>query len=117
MFDFAIEFPRLATDRTDVRVYAKYENSPLMDYYGPGPDSDKSKRSSYRLEDAEVDVEGRYRLWRDLYGGITGGIYGANTGRGKRSGVPSTDDQFDPETTPGLLEQTNFLRSGAFPPV
>ena len=114
MLDFGIEFPRLTTDRSDLRVYAKYENSPMMDYYGPGPDSAKSNRSSYRLEDAQVDIEGRYRLWGDFYGGATGGIYGTNTGRGKRSGVPSTDDKFDPEATPGLLQQTNFLRAGAF---
>jgi outer membrane translocation and assembly module TamA len=33
-------------------------------------------------------------------------------GRGQRSGVRSTEDVFGPETTPGIDEQTNFIRFG-----
>ncbi|MCP5117270.1 MAG: BamA/TamA family outer membrane protein, partial [bacterium] len=113
MFDLDVEFPRLTTDRAEVRLYSKHENSPMMDYYGQGPESNRANRSSYRLEDTGVDLSGRYRLWRDFYVGGAGGIYGANTGPGRRSGFPSTDERFEPDEVPGLNEQTSFLRAGA----
>jgi len=112
MFDLEIDIPRLRNTRGDVRFYAKYENSPLMDYYGPGPDSVKGDRTSYLLEDTGLDVKGRFRLWKDLYIGGSAGLYLPNTGSGKRKGYPSTDEKFDPEVTPGLGEQPKFVRAG-----
>ena len=112
MFDLQVESPRLNTDRFELKLYTKYENSPQMDYYGPGPDSSKSNRSSFRLEDVEVNLEGRIRVWRKFYVGAVGGSYVANTGKGKRSGFPSTDEIFGAAQTPGLLEQSRFLRGG-----
>jgi hypothetical protein len=114
MFDLEIDFPRLNTKRGELKFYAKYENSPQMDFYGTGPDSNRANRTSYRLEDTGFDVEGRYRIWKGLYGGVTGGAYIPNTGQGKRGGFPSTDEKFDPEEVPGLGQQSNFLRAGGF---
>jgi hypothetical protein len=112
MFDLQVEFPRLNSDRVDLKFYTKYENSPRMDYYGPGPDSVKSNRSSFRLEDVGGDLEGRIRVWRKLYVGAAGGLYVANTGKGERDGFPSTEEIFDPAQTPGLSQQSRFLRGG-----
>ena len=113
MLGLEIDFPRLTTERGELQVYLKHENSPMMDYYGPGPDSDKSGRSSYRLEDTSFDVKGRYRVWNQLYVGALGGMYFPNTGRGRRGGFPSTDELYDPSITPGLGDQGKFLRAGA----
>jgi outer membrane protein assembly factor BamA len=112
MFDTEVNFPRFNTRRVDVRAYAKYENSPQMDYYGPGQDSDQANRTSYRLEDASLDFKGRYRAWKGLWLGGTGGLYAPNTGPGKRSGFPSTEEKFTPIQTPGLDAQPDFLRAG-----
>ena len=112
MFDAEVNFPRVNTRRVDVRAYAKYENSPQMDYYGPGQDSDKDNRTSYRLEDASLDFKGRYRVWKGLWLGGSGGLYAPNTGPGKRSGFPSTEEKFTPQQTPGLDAQPDFLRAG-----
>ncbi len=92
MFDAEFNFPRLNTRGVDVRVYAKYENSPQMDYYGPGQDSDKANRTSYRLEDASLDFKGRYRVWKGLWLGGYRRLYAPNTGPGQRSGFPSTEE-------------------------
>jgi outer membrane protein assembly factor BamA len=113
MFDFLVDFPRLKSQRGELEVYFKYENSPMMDYYGPGPDSYRANRSSYRLEDASLDVRGRYRIWNALYATATAGVYQPNTGPGTRDDFPTTDEKFTPEETPGLGEQTRFLRAGA----
>ena len=112
MFDAEVNFPRLNTRRGDLRVYAKYENSPQMDYYGPGQDSNKDNRTSYRLEDASIDLRARYRVWNRLWVGVTGGFYAPNTGPGKRSGYPSTEEEFTPLQAPGLDAQPDFLRTG-----
>jgi len=114
MFDFDLRFPRLTRKRFDFFVYAKQESSPMMDYYGPGPDSPKSGRTSYLLQDYSVDAEGRFRIWKALYAGGSGGYYRAYVGRGKRSGFPSTDERFGPDQAPGIQRQGGFLRAGAF---
>jgi outer membrane protein assembly factor BamA len=113
MFDVELSSPRLSTERTELTFYAKYENSPMMDYYGPGPNSSKSNRTSYRLEDLGVDFGGRYRVWNRLFAGASLGGYFSNVGRGKRSGIPSTEQVFTPEQAPGLNVQPNLLRVSA----
>ena len=113
MFDLELDFSSLRSERSEVRLYAKYENSPMMDYYGPGPDSSKDDRTSYRLEDGSVDLEGRFRVWKGIHAGGSVGGYFPNTGRGKRNGVPSTEEIFDPTVTPGLGDQGMFFRVGA----
>jgi len=113
MFDVEVDFSRFVTKRrSELRVYAKYENSPQMDYYGPGQDSRKEDRTSYRLEDTSIDLRGRYRVWKGLWLGFTGGFYAPNTGPGKRDGFPSTEEKFTPVQTPGINRQPNFLRAG-----
>ena len=112
MADLQIEFPRLRSTRGELDVYMKYENSPMMDYYGPGPDSRKADRSSYRLEDGSIDVRGRYRIWNALYARGSAGYYRPNTGPGTRDGYPTSDEKFTPDQTPGLGKQSQFLRTG-----
>ena len=52
------------------------------------------------------------RMERTLAGRFTGGFYAPNTGPGKRSGFPSTEEKFTPDQTPGLDAQPDFLRAG-----
>jgi len=113
MFDLELDFSSLRSDRGQLRIYAKYENSPKMDYYGPGPDSQKGDRVSYLLEDGSADLEGKYRIWKGLHLGGSVGGYFPNVGRGRRSGVPSIDEVYDPVSTPGLGKQPTFFRAGA----
>jgi outer membrane protein assembly factor BamA len=112
MFDFEIGFPSLHKGRGQFALYTKYENSPAMDYYGAGPDSDLNDRTSYRFEDFAIDLAGRYRLKKDLYIGGFFGWYFPNIGRGQRSGFPSIEDKFAPEDAPGLGTQADHLRTG-----
>jgi hypothetical protein len=114
MFDLGIDFLRTHGGRGQLGLYTRYENSPMMDYYGLGPDSNLSDRTSYRLEDFGLDLEGRYQLGENLhFGGFIGGYF-PNVSRGQRSGSPSTEDRFDPKMTPGLDNQPDFLRAGIF---
>lgn len=116
MFDFWMDFPRVArSEHTFFNLYARYENSPQMDYYGPGPFSREENRTSYRLEDLRFLLEGGYQVGRIFRVGATGGLYGAHIGAGQRGGVPSTEEVFDDSTTPGLSQQPDlFLVGGVF---
>jgi len=112
MFDFEIEFPSVHEGRGQFGLYAKYENSPSLDYYGAGPDSSLGDRTSYRLEDLTLDLTGRYRLGKRLYLGGFAGWYSPNINRGQRPGFPSIEDKFTPEEAPALDLQADQLRMG-----
>ncbi len=114
LVDFELTFPKLQTERAFLNLYAKYENSPQIDFYGKGPDSSEGDRTSYRLETASVDVNAGYQLFGFLDLGITGAMVNVHTGPGKRRGVPSTDEIFDQVSAPGLGEDTYYGGFGGF---
>ena len=114
LFDAEIGFKSLETERFFFDFYTKFESSPQMDFYGPGPDSNPEDRTSYLYEDFAADFRAGYTLGRYFsFGGTFGGLT-IHTGTGKRSGVPSTDEVFDPEDVPGLGVDTSFSRVGGF---
>lgn len=114
LFDVELSMPRLANERVSFDLLAVHENSPLMDYYGPGPDSMRSDRTSYRLEDTGIDLSATVTPLGHVRLGATGGLYIVNTGPGGRAAYASIEEVFTPQTTPGLDEQPAFLRAGGF---
>jgi len=110
MFDFEVDLQKMRSKKSYLDFYMKYENSPQMDYYGAGFDSDKNDRTSYRLEDTGLDFRGGIEVLPNfVLGGNVGGLF-VHTGRGTRSDVPSTEEVF--ESVPGLNEDTAFGRWG-----
>lgn len=88
LFDVKLVLPRLVHNRHFLEFQARHENSPRMDYYGRGPDSIRSQRTSYRLEDTGLDITTGVKPIRRLRLGVTGGYYAVNTGRGQRPRFP-----------------------------
>ena len=108
--DVELSFPKLRNESGGfVNVYAKYEHSPRMDYYGPGQNSSRDDRTSYRFEDYSVDAQAGFQPVRNLNIGLTAGLISVLTGRGRRPGTPSTDELFAP---PGFGIDTYFTRGG-----
>ncbi len=114
LVDFELTFPQLQTERAFFNLYAKYENSPQIDFYGKGPDSSEDDRTSYRLETFGFDINGGYELFGFFGLGITGFMTNVHTGPGKRGGFPSTDEIFDQDSAPGLREDTYYGGLGGF---
>jgi outer membrane protein assembly factor BamA len=85
-----------------------------MPYYGAGPDSEKSGRSDYRLEDTNLELRPSVGVYKGLRTGLVGSYLAVNVGQGHSSRYISTDQQFGAATTPGIDRQTNFLRGGGF---
>lgn len=112
-FDVAAEAPRALGTDGFIRFNSKYENSPRMGYYGPGPNSDKANRTGYRLEDTSVQFSVGYRFTRPLsVAGDVGGYF-VNTGPGRHGDIPSIDEVFTEAQAPGINGQTNYFRWGA----
>ena len=114
MFDAQLDFQSLRSERFILDLYTKYESSPQMDYYGPGSDSLKENRTSYAYDTLGLDARLGFNVTRWLRLGGTGGGLDTFTGTGKRGGVPSTDEVFAPEVTPGLGQDARFARWGGF---
>jgi len=114
MADLQVYLPQLVTKRGFLDTYIRYEYSPQMDYYGEGPKTSLEDRTSYRLEDFLPWVRGGWEFHRFLRVGGTAGAYWASTGSGKRGGVPSIEEEFDPDTIPGLFVDGEFMHTGVF---
>jgi hypothetical protein len=113
--DAGIAFPRLASDRAFLNFGAGYRNSPRIDYYGQGPESRKSGRSSYAFEEGGLEARGGVRPFgRGLAMGLLGRHQRINVGPGRDERFGSTQTTYGPDTTPGLLEQSNYLAAGLF---
>jgi outer membrane protein assembly factor BamA len=83
-----------------------------MPYYGPGPDSQKTGRSDYRLEDTNVEFRPGVRPLKHLRASLIGSYLAVNVGPGHSTRYISTDQQFGPDAAPGIDHQTDFGRGG-----
>jgi hypothetical protein len=109
-----VTVPRLLGDHAFVTFGAQHRNFSAMPYYGPGPESSKTGRSNYRLEDTNVELRPGVRIFRGLNAGAIGSYLTVNTGPGHSTIFISTEEQFRPAATPGIDRQTNFWRGGGF---
>ena len=112
LIDLQLTLPKLAHDTLFLDFYSAHRNYPQIDYFGPGPDSREGSRTNFRLEDTSYDFTAGVKPFRNLTLGITGGYLQVNTGPGQRPGIASIEQVFTTATTPGLLNQSDFLRGG-----
>jgi Omp85 superfamily domain len=109
-----VTLPELAKDHISFAVLAVHRNYPQIDYFGPGPNSLKSNRTDYRLEDTSVDAALGLKPVRHLRFGGSAGYLWVNVGPGTSNSFPSTEQVFSPAVIPGIDRQTNFLRYGPY---
>jgi len=104
--------PHLFNDHAFVTFSSQHRNISEMPYYGPGPDSRKTGRSNYRLEDTNVEVRPGVRIYKGLRTSLIGSYLAVNTGPGHATRYISSEQQFTSTETPGIDRQTNFWRGG-----
>lgn len=114
LLDLELSLPQLARRRAFVDLYAVHRNYPRIDYYGPGPDSRKTGRSAFRLEDTAYDATAGVRPWRYLNLGSSIGYLQVNVGPGADKRFVSSDRIFPPALVPGIDRQADFLRGNVF---
>jgi outer membrane protein assembly factor BamA len=114
LYDVELSFPRLLDEHAFVELHATHRNFPQMQYYGPGPESKRTGRSDYRLEDTNLSFVAGVRPIRQFRFGASGGFTEINVGPGTRDQWTNTEVQYGPLLAPGVNRQTDYLQGGVF---
>ncbi len=114
MMDARFSMPKLAGEHAFFELGAIHRNLPHIDYYGPGPNSVRSGRTSYLLEDSSLSSSAGIKPFRYLRLGVMGSYILINVGAGRDHRFASTDRVFTEQTTPGIQFQSDFLQGGGF---
>ncbi|HET8548290.1 MAG TPA: BamA/TamA family outer membrane protein [Bryobacteraceae bacterium] len=113
-YDMELALPSVAGGHVSTNLLAVHRNYPQMQYYGPGPNSQKTGRSDYRLEDTLYQSEFGVRPVRPLVLGVSAGFLQVNVGPGTHRRWISAERIYGPAQAPGIDRQTDFARGSAF---
>jgi outer membrane protein assembly factor BamA len=115
MMQSRIEWPALFSDHLSLGAGGKYQDFTEINYFGVGPDSDKSAWTDYRLK--SIDIAGHATVrpadWLSI-GGSVGYTRGLDIAPGLSSIHPATQDLFDAMSTPGLNVQPRYRHADVF---
>lgn len=106
--------PKVVNDRLFWEVRGLHHNYNSLPFYGEGPDSEKIRRTNYRLENTDLDGMFGVNLHRILRVGVSSGYMWNNVGPGNDKRFASSEVVFQPTPANGLTQQTDFFRWGAF---
>jgi hypothetical protein len=112
--DFELTAPKLAGGKVFTTLYTVRHDYGRMQYYGSGPDSEKTGRTNFRLEDTAVDGTIGVRPVKRVTVGASAGYLFNNIGPGQDSRFASADRTYTPRQAPGIDIQSNYTRTGAF---
>lgn len=107
-------FHDLIGDRFTLDLFADHRSLSEVPYYGPGPDSEESERTNYRLEDTTVEARPSFTPFRHFRIGPIGAHTKMNVSPGHSRIYVSTEHVFTPQQTPGIDQQTTFWEGGGF---
>jgi outer membrane protein assembly factor BamA len=113
-YDIELGVPRLAGRWLSWNVYSVHHNYSQLLYYGPGPESEETGGSNFRLEDTAVDTTLGFHPVRRLTLAGQVGYLKNNVGPGTSDRFISADKQYSEVDTPGITQQADFVRYGAF---
>ncbi len=114
VMDFEVGMPALADNHFFWDLYAIHRDYPHIDYYGPGPNSKKTGRSGYLLEDTSFQFTPGIQPFEHFRMGAIGRYLMVNVSHGREPQFASTDRLYTEQTTPGIQFQSNFLEGGGF---
>lgn len=113
-YDVEVAVPQLAGKWLSWNLYSVHHNYPQLQYYGSGPDSKKTGRSDFRLEDTGIDTTLGLHPMRNFTIAAQVGYLQNNIGPGTSKQFISADEQYTEANTPGITRQADFVRYGAF---
>jgi outer membrane protein assembly factor BamA len=114
LYDAELAFPKLFDERAFFELHATHRNYPQMQYYGPGPQSSKTGRSNYRLEDTNYSFVTGAKPAKHVRLGVIGGFTQINVGPGTSEHYISTERIYSPAQAVGIDRQTDYLNGGVF---
>jgi len=113
-YQLGLRAPALVNRRLSLAFNFTQNNFPQEDFFGLGSDSATDNRTSYRLETTEYSGTIGFRPIQKLELGGRGAIFNTNVGHGTDRRFPSTEEVFEPNTTPGLDRQPHYQYGGGF---
>jgi outer membrane protein assembly factor BamA len=114
LMDSEFDLPRLAHDHVFVNLYGVHRSYSHIDYYGPGPNSAKSGRSDWGLEDTSFQLRTGVQPVHGLRMGGIGRYLLVNVFPGRDHRFAPTQDLYTEQTAPGIQFQTNYAIGGGF---
>jgi surface antigen Omp85-like protein len=99
--------------RLFLRGDARYRHFPQEDFFGVGGNSRMPQRSTYLLRTGELWGTFGARV-AEMTAGVELGWLGVDVGPGTDDRFPTVGALFTESTVPGLSEQPNYIRTGAF---
>jgi len=91
----------------------RYRDLPRETFYGLGPGSAETDKTSFLMKDVSYELVGLKRLAHPLLAALRIGSLHSEIGSGQRPGVPTIETLFDDTTAPGLSQQPDYLHAGA----
>lgn len=110
----ALGQPSTANGRFFWEARALHHNYGGLPFYGQGPDSEKIRRTNYRLENTTADGVVGVHVNKWLRTGFSSGYMWNNTGPGTDERYASAERVFPVSQASGIDRQTNFFRWGVF---
>jgi hypothetical protein len=110
--DVHVHLPEAAEGRLLFDVRARWVDAPRVSYFGLGNDSVKGDRTSFDYEPLTVGFNAAVRPVRFFEAG--GGIDYLRVNTGPGAGAVSIEEQFTPETAPGLGLDPKYTRSRVY---
>lgn len=114
LMESELSMPKLASNHYFLDLYAVHFDYPSIDYYGPGPDSHKTGRSDYRLENTSIQAMTGIKPWRHLRLGGLARYLLVNVGPGVEHEFASADTLYSETAAPGIMYQSDFFQDGGF---
>jgi hypothetical protein len=106
----SFDFHDLLNGHLELRTDGGYQNAASVWYFGEGPDSSKSDKTDFNREftTAHFSALGHFFDQKLTMGYTVGGLL-VHVGPGDLSGTPTTQQLFTEASTPGLVQQSNFI--------
>ena len=112
--DVKVRWLQALDDRFELWTSYRYEDFPQEDYFGPGPTSLKSNRTSYDFDGNQVRALGLFKPVPWLHVGTELGYMTPDIGEGSDRNYPSIEQIFSEAQAPGLNEQPGYLETTFF---
>jgi hypothetical protein len=109
-----LTFPKIAGGKLELGGHGYMRYWPRERFYGLGPDVEKEDSSTFLREGWEVRGDAIYKPTRWFKLGALTAFRTERIDEGKYPGLPTIEESFTEATAPGLVQQPDYLWSGAF---
>ena len=112
--DVKVRWLQALNDRLELWTNYRYEDFPQEDYFGPGPTTLQSNRTSYDFDGNQIRAIGLFKPVRWLRLGTELGYMAPDVGEGSDPNYPSLEQIFSDAQAPGLNEQPGYVYTTFF---